>query len=146
LPPPPQLKDKLIEHKQYIDKNGEDLPEIWNWKWPATDPANAGVRDAFCRNTFPPPTVMAAARNHARAAGQSTSNSGIKRPVPKPGGLFRKGGRGRFFIKNSRRGSGNWKRAGLRWTRLDLNCRLHPLFGVYISTKLEKNYLLKFPE
>jgi xylulose-5-phosphate/fructose-6-phosphate phosphoketolase len=28
-----QLKDKLIEHKQYIDKYGEDLPEIQNWKW-----------------------------------------------------------------------------------------------------------------
>jgi len=28
-----QLKDKLIEHKQYINKNGEDLPEIRNWKW-----------------------------------------------------------------------------------------------------------------
>ena len=28
-----QLKDKLIEHKQYIDKYGEDLPEVRNWQW-----------------------------------------------------------------------------------------------------------------
>jgi xylulose-5-phosphate/fructose-6-phosphate phosphoketolase len=28
-----QLEDKLIEHKQDIDKNGEDLPEIRSWKW-----------------------------------------------------------------------------------------------------------------
>jgi phosphoketolase len=30
-----QLKEKLIEHKQYIDKHGEDMPEIRNWKWGA---------------------------------------------------------------------------------------------------------------
>jgi xylulose-5-phosphate/fructose-6-phosphate phosphoketolase len=28
-----EMQDKLIEHKIYIRKNGEDMSEVKQWKW-----------------------------------------------------------------------------------------------------------------
>jgi len=51
-----QLENKLLEHRQYIEKCGEDLPEIRNWQWKTTsgptctsspDPRASGGRETF---------------------------------------------------------------------------------------------------
>jgi len=28
------VRDRLVDHKQYVDDRGDDMPEIKNWKWP----------------------------------------------------------------------------------------------------------------
>ena len=33
------MQDKLIEHKLYINREGQDLPEVLNWKWELNGPS-----------------------------------------------------------------------------------------------------------
>jgi xylulose-5-phosphate/fructose-6-phosphate phosphoketolase len=36
------IREKLIEHKEYVSKYGVDLPEISDWKWPYATEGDAG--------------------------------------------------------------------------------------------------------
>jgi xylulose-5-phosphate/fructose-6-phosphate phosphoketolase len=35
VPPIPKqfIRDELLDHKKYVHRYGEDMPEIRNWKW-----------------------------------------------------------------------------------------------------------------
>jgi xylulose-5-phosphate/fructose-6-phosphate phosphoketolase len=35
------LRDKLIEHKQYVRKHGDDMPEVANWRWGGKEQAGS---------------------------------------------------------------------------------------------------------
>jgi xylulose-5-phosphate/fructose-6-phosphate phosphoketolase len=35
------IRDRLIEHRQYIFEHGEDMPAITSWKWGQKAPAAA---------------------------------------------------------------------------------------------------------
>jgi len=45
-----EIRNKLIDHKQYIMKYGDDLPEVRNWRWSGAGPAPAIKTDTGSDN------------------------------------------------------------------------------------------------
>ena len=43
------IRDRLIEHKQYIARYGDDIPEIANWTW-GQEAASSGARSTEADN------------------------------------------------------------------------------------------------
>jgi xylulose-5-phosphate/fructose-6-phosphate phosphoketolase len=43
------IRDKLIEHTEYIARHGDDMPEVSSWKW-GQEAISAGVRSTEADN------------------------------------------------------------------------------------------------
>jgi xylulose-5-phosphate/fructose-6-phosphate phosphoketolase len=77
-----QLEDKLFEHRQYINRYGQDMPEIRNWTW-APPKVNAQNLEGIVAGTSQPrASSNSPGRNTATASSPYETSSCPTMPLP----------------------------------------------------------------
>ena len=69
-----QSRTNIVERKQYIDKHGQDMPEVRNWKWSAGSDYELGVPefDRLVRLHVTLSVLFVVTGCHGRTAGAHT--------------------------------------------------------------------------